>query len=734
MTGKRFIYAVLIAFVAGIMLLVFIQYNSAKNISGLIEGNEKLLSEFKLSNTLTELQKNIITVESDVKDMITTGDSSRLAGMDLQVAEVETDLKKLNQADSNDSIAKYVDELGYLVHEKIAFSNQLLNTYYASGKEAAEKLITIQKGRRLTNAIANIAHKIDSIRQQKLELLTLSIDNNGSEARNWGNVLIVLVLLSVTVIFWFVINRILQQNQLIKQLDISEKKVRESARIKENFMANMSHEIRTPMNAVLGFTNLLLKKNLEADSRSYAESIRQSGDNLLTIINDILDISKIEAGMMRIESTAFSVRELLHSVETMFKEKASQKGLYLTTKIAASVPVVLEGDATRLTQILVNLVGNAIKFTDKGGVEIAFNTQGSTDDKINIGFTVSDTGIGINKEKLSLIFNRFQQAEDSITRKYGGTGLGLSIVKDLVQLQQGTIHVKSIEGMGTQFSCVIPYQVSVVQQITNSRDDAMMTSYTIPGHASVLVVEDNAMNQELMKHLLSGWGLQFNIAANGYEAIDLLQEHHYHLILMDIQMPLMDGYSTADHIRQELQLDTPIIAMTAHALAGEKERCIQHGMNDYIAKPVREDDLHQLIAKFISINKSSGRKEASTSNGKYKLIDLSYMKEVSGGNTTYERTVTQQFVDLLPVEIIKLENAIVAKDATVYKQLAHDLKTTISVMGLTARLQPPLDTIEYGGYDALHISQALDEIKSVCHIALKEAQEFLQTLLLSPLV
>ncbi|PZR21815.1 MAG: hybrid sensor histidine kinase/response regulator, partial [Citrobacter freundii] len=425
MTSKRIIYYLLAAFITGNLLLIFMQYNSARNIDNLILGNEKLLAEFKTGSELRELEKDVISMESNVRGAIAMADVNIAGDLEQQVNEVQADLSLLQQIKDDESSIRFVDELDRLVQEKIVFSRQVLDTFNHTGKRAAEELMTSQQGRRLMDSISIVVHKIDTSRQVLLTRVIESIDDSGRKARSWGTILIIIVLLSGAGLFWYIINRIASQNQLIRQLDASEKKEREAARIKENFLANMSHEIRTPMNAILGFTALLQKKKLDTESSAYVHTIRQSGENLLAIINDILDLSRIEAGMMRIEPTPFSVRSLIHSVETMFHEKTKEKGLLLTTAVEAGMADVLEGDAVRLTQILVNLIGNAVKFTQQGSINIAVHAEPLPDGLINLFVSVSDTGIGIEKEKLPRIFDRFRQAEDSITRKYGGTGLGL---------------------------------------------------------------------------------------------------------------------------------------------------------------------------------------------------------------------------------------------------------------------------------------------------------------------
>ncbi|AXY77971.1 response regulator [Paraflavitalea soli] len=731
MTSKKIIYYILAAFIAGNLLLIYLQYNSAKNINGLISGNERLMNEFKVDNELRALENGIHAIENGVVHTITTRDTVNIEGIEQQVAEVEKDLGMLQKINDDDSSVKFIDQLDALVRQKLALSHQVLNTFHKTGRQAAEAEFATPANRQLTLDIAATAHKIDSSRQQLLAALTDAVDKNGSEARTSGMVLIILVLISGAVLFWFIINRIGQQNQLITQLDTSEKKVREAARIKENFMANMSHEIRTPMNAIVGFTNLLQKRELDTVSKGYVQAIQRSGDSLLTIINDILDLSKIEAGMMRIEPTPFSIRELLYSVETMFLEKIKEKGLHFVTEVEEAVPDTLNGDATRLTQVLVNLIGNAAKFTQKGSIEVIINNAGIKDNIISLGITVSDTGIGIDNDKLPGIFERFRQAEDSITRKYGGTGLGLSIVKDLVELQGGSIEVTSEPDKGSIFRLTIPYKITNEVINNNNRWNTTLLKSTVPEHVQILVVEDNEINQQLMKHLLGYWGLQFDLATNGKEAIEQLQGKRYDLILMDIQMPGMDGYTATAQIRHTLQLKTPIIAMTAHALAGEREKCLSAGMNEYISKPIHEEELYRLLIKFAGNHQLVAPEKKliyQPTAGTYRHIDLGYMQEVSNGNRDYEKTVTEQFLEMIPEDLKSLELAFRRKDFIMIRVIAHNMKTSVSVMGLTEKLQPYLDILEQEDTDEDTLWNNIMAVQHVCIPALKEARHFYTTL------
>ncbi len=720
----------LAAFVAGNFLLIYVQYNSAKNVNNLIEGNEKVLTEIDVTNNLRDLNRAIVSMDNRTGSVLYAKDSSTQKNNNIKVITIQSYIDNLQKISDDDSSVKYIDVLDLLVHKKLLLGKNTLTILDTSTKNTGAVLIASGRVKELNDSIRLVTHFIENSRHKLLAKVTVNIDKSGRKALNSGTTLILLVLMSGAVLFWIIIVTLRKQTQLILQLNISEKKVKEAAKLKEKFMANMSHEIRTPMNAILGFTNLLKSKNIDSESKLYVQTILKSGENLLTIINDILDLSKIEAGMMRIESAPFSIRNLVQSIEIMFKAKTDEKQLKLLVAVDESLPDILEGDATRLTQILVNLMDNAIKFTSKGSIEIKIINEAGDGKIIKTGITVSDTGIGIEKVKLQTVFERFQQAEDSVTRKYGGTGLGLSIVNDLVLLQNGTITVESESGKGTSFHLVIPFKISSEEINTISLSDSSTIIKTDFENICVLVVEDNEINQSLIKHLFKSWQLDFDLATNGKEAIDKLILKKYNLILMDIQMPEMDGYTATQEIRNKLKSDIPIIAMTAHALEGEREKCLSYGMNEYISKPIREQLLHKLITQFIHIKVADvlQKKEiANVDTSQYKYINLQYMMEVSNGNTGYEKTVTEQFIEAIPDNLTAMEKAWKSSDITSLQQLAHNMKTTISVMGLNKMLQPYLDAIEYEKLNEEFFWNNFLPVKSICDASVKEAKQFYST-------
>ena len=731
MLHKRIIYYILAAFVAGNLLLIYIQYNSTKNVNSLINGNEKVISELKIRTDLQELAKNITSVQNAVTGTLYTKDSSNLEVYRSKIKEVQHNIDNLQKISDDDTSVKYIDVLDPLVHEKLLLGKEVLDTFYASGKNAAEKLISSDRAKELNDSIRRVTHIIESSRQKLLASVTTSINNSGKKALSFSTTLIVLVLVSGAFLFWFIITVLQKQNHLILQLHKTDKKVREAVRVKENFLANMSHEIRTPVNAILGFTHLLERREFDNESKEYVQTIQKSGENLLAIVNDILDLSKIEAGMMRIESAPFNIRKLLEQIELMFKPKMIEKKLHFSIDVDETLPKILEGDGNRLTQILVNLVGNSLKFTATGSINIKITNSGENDNVVKTGIIVTDSGIGIEKEKLQHVFGRFQQAEDSVTRTYGGTGLGLSIVNDLVLLQNGNLYVESEKGVGTTFNIMIPYKISSSQLSQAFLNTDAVSKTPVFDKVNILVAEDNEINQSLLKHLFKSWNLSFDIANNGIEAVKKIIEKNYDLILMDVQMPVMDGYTATMEIRNKLKSDIPIIAMTAHAFSGEREKCIGYGMDDYISKPIREDELLGLIKKYASIKSSDNVKKLipSISSGKaYKYINLQYMKEISRGNIDYEKTITEQFIDAIPNELHILEQSWHRYEVDRLRQSAHNMKTTVSVMGLNKLLENYLDFLEYGDLDENTFYVNYSQLQFICNEALEETKQFYKTL------
>lgn len=726
MHKPEFRYWVLWLFLLGVLVIVFLQVVSGYNINRLIQGNKRLLHELVVQNDLRNLESEIITIESDIRGAVITEDTIHLRNIGDKINGVDTILARLHQSFKEESPAHLVAQLDYLVSEKVKFSRLILDAFYQKGKNAAEIVINTNKGKLIRDSLVKVIATLDHSRQTKLRDIIHSIETTGKTARLWGAFITAIALLALVMAFWYMLNQGRHQQKIISMLNESDKRSREVAEMKEQFLANMSHEIRTPMNAILGFTNLLRRTQLSEEQREYIQNIHSAGENLLALVNDILDLSKIEAGMMYIEEVRFSLNSLISSVSAMFNEKIREKQLQLNVHIDKNIPDVLTGDAVRLTQILVNLLSNAVKFTEQGRIDIKVDMLDLSENDVKMRLQVCDTGIGIATEKQKTIFDRFQQAEAETTRRYGGTGLGLSIVKQLVELQDGSISLKSTPGKGSVFTIEMRYKLPDLEQMFSEAMAAQSEQVSIK-QIRVLIAEDHPMNQQLISHLMKSWDIDFELVSNGCEVVELIKRESFSVILMDIQMPEMDGYTATNIIRNELRNTIPIIAMTAHAMVGEKEKCLQLGMNDYVSKPIKETVLYNMIARHAQ-HVSDIEVAEAVSVPATTTIDLNYLHQLSGNDKAFENMILHQFLKQTPGELDALEQAIQTEEYTEVKKVAHSLKSTVGYIGMAEELHPVLDKLEKAAAakNCATIQQDFWIVKTRCEQAMEEVKHLLE--------
>jgi PAS domain S-box-containing protein len=481
------------------------------------------------------------------------------------------------------------------------------------------------------------------------------------------------------------------QNEIIGSMgihvDITDRKLLEqdltsakeaalaSMKAKEMFLANMSHEIRTPMNVIIGMTDLISESELNADQRKYINAVKTSADNLLGLINDILDFSKIEAGHLQLEEQTADLHDVFNQLELGFTELATKKGISFNCKVEKSVSHSLVFDAPKLNQVLVNLISNAIKFTEKGQVRISAELLVDQKNTQKICFSVKDTGIGIDRSNHEQIFSIFIQEDAGVSRKFGGTGLGLSISRSIVRKMGGDITLNSKKGEGSEFTFELVFARAEKEELPAEELNGLMKL----GNIRILVAEDNELNRLLISSVLNKEKVFHRIAENGREAIEFLQKDAYDIILMDIQMPEMDGITATRKIREELQMSIPIVALSANATADDTRNYLAVGMNAHVPKPFKKEMLFDVVKSMLKQEDPShvAHEEVLEINGSYSTSELD---AIGGGDDQFVLSVLQTFVTTIPKQLDNLEIAVKSREAQAVRSIAHQLKPSIDLL------------------------------------------------------
>ena len=497
----------------------------------------------------------------------------------------------------------------------------------------------------------------------------------------------------------------------------------DAVKSKQQFLSNMSHEIRTPMNAIIGFTKVVLKTDLTPKQKEYLTAIKLSGDALIVLINDILDLAKVDAGKMTFEQTPFKLALSISAMLHLFETKIQEKNLELVKIYDKNIPEVLVGDSVRLHQIILNLVGNAVKFTMHGKIIVEVKMIHEDDHKVTIQFSVTDTGIGISKDNIDKIFDNFQQASSNTSRLYGGTGLGLAIVKQLVEPQGGTVNVKSKVGEGSTFSFILDFMKT--KALAASETELIELDSEIK-NIKVLVVEDMSLNQLLMRTVLDDFGFECEIASNGKIAIEKLKVKNYEIILMDLQMPEMNGFEATTYIRKTMNSLIPIIALTADVTTADLEKCKNVGMNDYIPKPIDEKLLY---TKIVSLVKKPldifSHNTALESSNKRKYIDLNYLTRRTKSNPILMMEMITIYLEQTPLLIKLIKQSLEDKDWQALHSSAHKIIPSFSIMGIDTQFETMAKTIqEYAStqQQSDNIRNMVQQLEIVCFQACEELE------------
>jgi two-component system, sensor histidine kinase len=472
-----------------------------------------------------------------------------------------------------------------------------------------------------------------------------------------------------------------------KKLEVQLRKARllaeESVKAKEVFLANMSHEIRTPLNAIIGMSSQMNRTLLTEKQSFYLSTIHTAADNLLVIINDILDLSKIEAGKLSLEKIGFEPKEVIKRAIQVLNHKAEEKGLALTnTYCDEKLAPVLLGDPYRLNQILLNLLGNSIKFTEKGSVDLACRIVSASASSQRILICVTDTGIGMEEAFVNKLFEKFTQEYESVSRRYGGTGLGMSISKELVELMGGSIDVKSKKGEGTTITLSIDFETGSTKDLPVVT--ALPTDAKILYGKTILVADDNEMNRLVAKTVVENYGANTIEAVNGKEATEILKkDKNISLVLMDVQMPVMNGLDATGYIRKELASKVPIIALTANAIKGESSKCIAAGMNDYISKPFKEEEFIGIIAKWLTTEPTLAGVSMAEKETEY-AFDILKLEEIARGDEGFILKMIKIFIDQTPGLVEAMKQDWLQKDLEGMSAKAHKIKPTIDTMNINS--------------------------------------------------
>ncbi|CCH02763.1 multi-sensor hybrid histidine kinase [Fibrella aestuarina BUZ 2] len=507
---------------------------------------------------------------------------------------------------------------------------------------------------------------------------------------------------------------ITKQKQLESDLRVAKEAAEDSSRAKVLFLANMSHEIRTPMNAILSLGQQLTKTTLSDKQQFLLSMINSAASNLLVILNDILDFSKIEAGQLSLEQIGFNLPNLLQSAAQVLTGQADEKGLRLNTRTDADIAPVVLGDPYRLNQILFNLLGNAIKFTETGSVTL--DCQGyQQGNRQFVNIKVIDTGIGIEPAFQEKIFNKFTQEDGSIGRRYGGTGLGMSITKQLVDMMGGTISVDSRPGKGTTVQVLISFAIGQPASLTPP------TQVTPPDDflrkKRILLVEDNEMNRMVVQMILESYGPTIVEAVNGQKAIEALRAESFDLVLMDVQMPIMDGLEATRLIRREISTTLPIVALTASVIRSEQEECFQAGMNDFLGKPFDEKDLIAQLTKWLNPPQPANAVPAP-------LYNLEKLELISRGSEDFIRQMVQLFCTETPTTATQIRDACAAGDFKRVKYLAHRIKPSVDNMGVVAQVEVVrrIEELAQIGDDSDELRALVSSFDEAIHEVVKQMQ------------
>ncbi|MFT4093174.1 MAG: ATP-binding protein [Niabella sp.] len=663
--GIAFFSIVVLAF-ALMALIVITQYFTNKSTKALNIGNRQAVETYRINNGIQELVNLSFDLQSKLKDPGLALHGSTIKQLQDSITMLGYNANILTIKESHPLSAT----INGIIDTQINISQNILNALTQNNivqkKKWADSLQHFNPGDKVYTSCVSLEKLLKNNLQQTL---TKNSEQAGKLSM-YSRILAILAIIAILVMTTIIIRRQAQQLELIEDLRFAKMAALKSKNAKDEFLANMSHELRTPLTALIGFGNLLHETKLNGDQKEYVEMIRSGGYNLLNIVNDVLDLSKIEAGKLTIAHRPFNIYDLFSKIEKLFFNSLQQKGLTCSYHLDELIPANMIGDPDRLQQIFVNLISNAIKFTNEGGITINAGIVWIDEEKkfYKLSFAVRDTGTGIPKDKIATIFERFEQLEHGTQRQHGGTGLGLTIVKNLVEKMGGAISVYSRvnEGSEFNFTCILERSATAV----NEKNTPLISKLSFV-NCNVLIVEDNRANQILLKHIFGKFNIQPKMLDNGAEAVEILKTEQFDLIFMDIQMPVMDGYTAIGMIHNQLHVTSPVIAMTAYVTEMEIEKCYKAGFNDYLHKPIDERTLIDKLSKYL---KDKCRE-------KQVKDDFKFLKEIIGDDPNTIQEILNEMKIQWEIDKKDLINATQEKDIKQLNYVLHRIRSTFSFLG-----------------------------------------------------
>ena len=667
-------YVVIFFLFGGIILNYYLEESINKSVHQHNSASTLIVKHEQYKQLIDKISVDLSRIDKEIHQYIINASPERQTALMQQMDQLNETMYQIKD-EAAQYIPKYlVNIFQHKVRNRTDYQKSIITTFEFYGKEKALLLLDNIDDDKTSNEYLKSHAELTaalSARVKQMNEVLMGQQASTLKLDSWLNVASLLLML---VIAFVVLYQTIRISILHKKLRTAFAKMQHATRVKDQFMSNITHELRTPLNSILGYTNLLLKRHHDPESEKWLQAVNSSGTMLLDIVNDVLDYSKLESGYLQMTNEPFQLDEVLSNLKNIMLNRAETKSLSMVILKDQALPETFLGDEMKLKQILINLTGNAIKFTEKGSVKVEVSLHKQIGEQYWLQFQVTDSGIGINPKNLEHIFERFYQVENSYTRKYSGTGLGLPIVKQLVDLQGGTITATSIVGEGTTFTIVLPFEKAIQKIEPDTNIMAPVHKMTHTAGKRILVVDDHELNRDLMVLLLKEYKYHVVTANNGYEALELLKKKHFDLVLMDVQMPELNGIETTRKIRNLLTLEVPVIACTAFSQPSEKKACIDAGMNDYLGKPVEEKELVRILNLYLGFEVNEKQRDTT-------LINFKQIQGITGNNKELMNIMLQKAIEAMPDELEQLHQSIKEKKYVQSREKAHTMCSTLGLMG-----------------------------------------------------